>query len=50
MVAVFFVDLQKAFDILDHYTKLGKLEHYGIRSVGYNWFQSYLRKKLIRFN
>ena len=37
-----FVGLQKAFDIVDHQILLAKLNHYGIRGVSNDWFESYL--------
>ena len=37
-----FVGLQKAFDTVDHQILLAKLNHYGIRGVSNDWFESYL--------
>ena len=37
-----FVGLQKAFDTVDHMILLAKLNHYGIRGVSNDWFESYL--------
>ena len=39
------VDLQKAFDTVDHQTLLAKLNHYGIRGVSNDWFKSYLSNR-----
>ena len=47
-----FVDLQKAFDTVEHDTLLSKLEHYGICSLANEWFKSYLsnRKQYVSIN
>lgn len=37
-----FIDLKKAFDIIDHGILLQKMERFGIRGVGCDWLSSYI--------
>ena len=47
-----FVDLQKAFDTVNHDILLNNLHHYGIRGKMNEWFKSYLqgRKQIVTIN
>ena len=47
-----FVDLQNAFDTVDHNILLHKLSYYGIREIANCWFSSYLfdRKQFVTIN
>lgn len=47
-----YVDLSKAFDLIDHSVLFQKLSHYGIRGIGLDLIQSYLmyRRQMVCFN
>ena len=43
--AVAFLDLKKAFAVVDHMSLSSKLSHYGICENAYNWCKSYLENR-----
>ena len=40
-----FIDLQKAFDTVDHNILFEKIQHYNIRGIVHYWFKSYLENR-----
>ena len=52
MTGAVFIDLQKAFDTVDHARLLSKLSIYGIKNKELSWFESYLfgRKQIVSYD
>lgn len=46
-VAILFVDLRKAFDLVDHATLLEVLDELGVRGIALNLFKSYLENRTV---
>ena len=40
-----YIDLKKAFDTVQHQILPHKLQHYGIRGIALEWFDSYFSKR-----
>ena len=40
-----FVDLEKAFDAVNHQILIAKMNHYGIHGISNDWFKSYLSNR-----
>ena len=47
-IGTIFVDLQKAFDMVDHLILISKLESLGVTGVELKWFKNYLSNRRIR--
>ena len=40
-----FIDLQKAFDTVNHKILRSNMNHYGIKGIPYEWFKGYLTNR-----
>lgn len=52
MIGVIFLDLKRAFELVDRDIMIKKLEGFGIKGTVLNWFKSYLinRTQRVKFN
>ena len=50
MIGMILIDLQKAFDTIDHDILLKKLSAFGFSNHTIGWFKSYLSNRLFRVN
>jgi len=52
MIGVIFLDLKRAFEIVDRKILIKKLQRYGLKAAILEWFKSYLqiRSQRIKFN
>jgi len=52
MIGVVFLDLKRAFEVVDRSILIRKLQRYGLRAVVLEWFRCYLEKRSqrIKFN
>ena len=41
-----FLDFQKTFDAVNSEILIGKLNHYGVRGLSFDWFKSFLTNRL----
>ena len=47
VVLLFFIDLAKAFDRVDHYILVGRLRSIGVSEGSLAWFANYLSKSAV---
>ena len=50
MCGTVFIDLKKAFDLVDHKCLLHKLDHYGVRGNALTWFEDYITTRTQKVN